>query len=511
MLVALASAGGCAYRPARFADRPPVHDVADDAPIAVPRRRVVHEPIWLADVYVRRPLMDALDAAVTPEAGDINALDEVPRSSWFDPDEATVTAQTYPGPPRPPLAVLGEAVDAGQGGFRVVDARGHRYEIRVDPADRPGLRTGAAVIASRLVRALGYRTPDVEIASLGIDDFLVDERARLSDGSLLDVEAILRTGPPPIEGRYRTSVTRWPLGIDLGPAPIGGSRDDDPNDRVPHRDRRTLRALRVIGAWLKLRAIGPRSIADAYLGPPGQGHVRHFLVGLDDALGAGDVVREGDPEPDTQASPLVSFLSLGFARSSRPPPTQTKMLAVGELSFDPEPERFAPPDPFEPMERLLPGDAYWAAKRISALSHEQILSAVRAAELDEEASAYLVEALERRRRTLVAHVYAKVSPLTAFRLEGEALTFEDRAIAEGFADPSTSTYEASFLGVDGREVSGRRRTSHGMHLALPASARSLDYLVIRLRVSRGALAAPRPVEVHIVRGGGEARIVGVRH
>lgn len=460
--------------------------------------------------------MDALDAAVVPEAGDVNALDEVPRSSWFEPDEAKRANASAPSRalPLPPLAVLAEPVDAGRDGFRVVDARGHRYELRVDPADRPGMRTGAAVIASRLVRSLGYRTPEVSIGSFGLEDFLLDERARLSDGSLLDIEALLRAGPPPVEGRFRMSATLWPPGIGVGPAPIASTRDDDPNDLVPHRDRRTLRALKVIGAWLELRRIGPHSIADVYMGPPGQGHLQHFLVGLDDALGAAEVVRANDPEPDVPASPLMSFLTLGFARSPKPQPTQTEMLAVGALSAELDPERFSPPDPFEPMDRLLPGDGYWAAKRISRISREDLASAVRAAHLDEQASAYLVETLEERRRTLISYWYGKVSPLEAFQVEGEDLVFEDRAIQGGVAETSRSVYEVRFLDDEGREIAAHQRLrprGRRTRLALPASARSVDYLVVRLIASRYDRPTPRAMEVHLVRRDASAVIVGIRH
>ena len=38
------------------------------------------------------------------------------------------------------------------------------------------------------------------------------------------------------------SATRWPIGVDVGITPPLDPRDDDPNDRVSHPDRRTLRA-----------------------------------------------------------------------------------------------------------------------------------------------------------------------------------------------------------------------------------------------------------------------------
>lgn len=515
----LAGCGG--YRPARFADKAAVTDVGDDAAIPLPRRRVVHEPIWLADVYLRRPLMDALEAERVPDAGDVNSLDEVPRSSWFQPPSVlnATTMARRPGsasPPKPPLTVLAEPPRAGRSGFSVVDARGQIYELRVDPADRPGMKTAAEAIASRLAWAFGYRTPEVFVTRVGLQDFVTDERSKRGDGTLVDFEALLRTGPPPVGNRYRVSATAWPAGIDVGPSPIATTRDDDPNDLVPHRDRRTLRALQVFGAFVKLRRIGPHSIADLYVGPHGQGHLEHYLVGLDAALGAADVVRPGDPEPEIPAlSPLVSLVTLGLARAPKRVPTQTEMPAVGEFSPDLSPSHFAPPDPYEPIERILPTDGYWAAKRLASISRRLIVAAVRAAELDDPvAGAYLVDTLDARRQALMAHWYAQVSPLEVAGTRGGDLLIADRAIIDGVAKVQGSAYTIRFFDEEGSEVGKAQRwQASGKRFRLPLSAelRKLPYLVVRIVARRDGKASPRAFEVHWMQTEGKGRVVGVRH
>jgi len=82
------------------------------------------------------------------------------------------------------------------------------------------MQTGAAAVASRLMHALGYRVAEAHITAT--------------------------------EDGRRVLATRWPGGIDLGPTPIRDTRPDDPNDRVPHLERRTLRAMKLVAAWLAL-------------------------------------------------------------------------------------------------------------------------------------------------------------------------------------------------------------------------------------------------------------------
>jgi len=523
VLLCIGTAVGCGgYRPARFADKPAVTEVGDDAPVPVPRRRRLHEPVWLADVYVRRPLVNALEAERIPEAGDVNALDEVPRSSWFDPPR-TVNAAAMrkrpgsPGPPRPPLLVLAGSPSAGRAGVRVLDSRGFVYELRVDPPDRPAMRTAAEAIASRLAYGIGFRTPEVFVTSLGPDDFQVGSEANRADGSTVDVAAFLASGPPAdAKGRYRVSATHWPVGLEIGPAPISGIRDDDPNDLVPHRDRRTLRSLKVVAAFLKLSRIGPHSIADVYVGPEGEGHVRHYLVGLDDALGASDIVRESDPRPEVAPlPPFESLVTLGLAPSPKRPPTQTEFPSIGDLPEDLDPARFEPPDPYEPMDRLLPSDGYWAAKRIATLSRTAIWAAIREARIDDAPTrARLAEILLARRRAILEHYYGQVSPLEVVSDARGDIVIGDKAILDGIADAKQTRYSLVFLDEEGREVAKRQRwkaSGKTFRLPLTDETRAVPYLVVRIVVIRDGKASPRAFEVHLVQEGGKPRVVGVRH
>ena len=54
------------------------------------------------------------------------------------------------------------------------------------------------------------------------------------------------------DGRYRATALKVPTDVVslVGPYQLFGTRNDDPNDTVPHEHRRDLRGLQVFAAWL---------------------------------------------------------------------------------------------------------------------------------------------------------------------------------------------------------------------------------------------------------------------
>lgn len=98
LALTLAGCATHATRPARFVDRPAVLDVSDEGPIPVPTRLDPLKEVTLSDAFVKRPMVEALETKRPPEAGDVNALNEVPRSSWLSHDPAEPGAVN----PRPP-------------------------------------------------------------------------------------------------------------------------------------------------------------------------------------------------------------------------------------------------------------------------------------------------------------------------------------------------------------------------------------------------------------------------
>jgi hypothetical protein len=482
----------------------------------VPRWRWVPEPVYLSEVYLHRPLRETLDLSPQPDAGDINSMDEVARSTWFSPRPLDVgTMARGPentGPPLPPFTVTSEPpMGIASGSFTILDSRGHKYEIGLDPPDRPEMRTAALAITSRLFWALGYTTPPVFIVRARAEDFW------RSEGATGQVAEVLKSGAPPLGNYYRLVALAWPPGVMLGYAPENGLRGDDPNDVVPHENRRTLRALKVFASWLALDGLGPAKTIDRYVGPPGEGHVAHYIVGLDDALGASNVVRAADPPPATGGgSPFTRLITLGLFPNPRPRPTQTDFPSVGEFPDDVDPAGYEPPLPYEPADRLLGADGYWAAKRMLTLSPTQIALAIAAGNIsDPRAQRAMQKAIESRRAKVAAYWMARATPVELLSIVKSQVLLRDEAVQARLAPANVTDYRVTFLTSDGDLVGeGFTLHPHGsvMVFALPANVTAgRDYLVVQVTARRNGRLLPRAFELHLSLTGEQATVLGVRH
>lgn len=518
--VLLALAACAAERPARFADVPAIDDVRDDAPIALPRR---HDPVKetaLTNAYVKRPVVEALDPTRAPEAGDVNALDDVPRSSWFSPGEAEAEeAADAAQPPEPPFRLIPGPAVTHEGALAVMDARGRRFEVWRDPPDRNEMSTGAAAAANHLLRAMGYLTPGVWALDIARADLLLR-----APGDQAAVDALVKSGPPVKGWKFRVGVVRWPIGTDLGPTPPSGSRLDDPNDRVPHEDRRTLRALKLIFGWLGMTQGDATVFRDAYLGAPGQGHLVHYVAGLGGAFGANDVVRPHPPRDDdgdlAGQNVWITLATLGLYQQ-RLRLTPERWPAIGEYRETFTPADFQTGPPIEPLDRLLPADAYWAAKRVASLRPAAIVKALDAGHYRDDSARALLQELIRDRQVLaVRWGFAQVTPCEVDRLvQGSeqmpraALVLRDEALSMGILDAPSTRYRIELMDENGKAVAptARIRMSEGALFPIRLPETAPHYLVVRVRASRSRRDAPGAMEVHLTHEGPKWRVVGVVH
>jgi hypothetical protein len=482
------------YRPARFADRAPVTVVFDNRPVMVPRRRVFVKELYHAQVYVRRELTKGLDPRRSPPALDVSSHDEVPTSSWFEQREAETALDDYlsDGPPEPPLSVEDEEPSSESEDVEVVvDARGKRYELLREVPERDGMRSGALVIASRLLHALGYRVAEAHVTFAH-------------------------------EGR-RMAALRWPIGEDLGPTPIGEVRDDDPNDHLPHLQRRSLRSLTMFTGWLGMKRLRPRVLRDVYVGLPGQGHVQHLVVAVDGALGVDDyldgVKRVHDPDRD-DSNFFLRVLGMGLA--PKPPAflPVTRWPSVGLLTPEVLSEHYGPAPPFQPRDSMLPGDYHWAARRLSRLPRIVVREAVAAAQLPPEESEWLTTMLERRRRAVMTLGFEASTPCEVVRIDAPRagrpgrLVIDDLAVQHRLVPVAASSYRVEYLTADGDDILDAivvHPRSWRFALPLPPTLWREPYLVLRILGSRRGSELPHPFEVHIKPADDRAKLLGVRH
>ncbi|HEX4352163.1 MAG TPA: hypothetical protein VHZ95_04600, partial [Polyangiales bacterium] len=235
----------------------------------------------MPDVYVSPLAWDAVDNtifrpisnffAVDPagESVDVNAFDEVPDSSWFQnrlgmhPMSRTELLQGACGeqtlhvddPDGSWLVDMGKQNGATPG-FRVRTPDGGKYLLKADVAKVAERGSAASVIGSRLYYAAGYNTPCETVIYIrpslltlkpGLTSTDNTGVTRTFDQKALDT---MLSRVPHRDGTVLLEASRWLPNPLLGPFEYEGTRSDDPNDVVPHEDRRELRAGKVIAAWL---------------------------------------------------------------------------------------------------------------------------------------------------------------------------------------------------------------------------------------------------------------------
>lgn len=443
---------------AAFAQAP--HFYPDDpiarAPKPLPARNItVEDPDEFYDFIwqtVRPP-----EPADKP-AGAVNTLGEVLESEWYTYRHSRVRMtpeelKRGPGnsrPPVPPFVVVGAKTDGITPGFRMTDSKGNLFFVKPDPRSALELATSAEVVGSRFFYALGYNTVENYILHLKPGDLSISPKATVAgiNGKPRpmrnsDIERIKLRMARDKDGALRVVASLAAPGKVVGPFLYEYTRSDDPNDVVPHQDRRDLRALRVFCAWLNHTDAKAQNSLDVIVEDNGVPYVKHFLIDFGSILGSDSDMRKDArfgheyivPLPYTKVPKKMA--QFGFA----PEPWETarypKDKAVGRIEskiFDPETWRSNYPNPA--FNRMRPDDAYWAAKQVMAFTDADIRTLVESGEyLKSETVDYLTRVLIERRDKIGRTYFNKVLAIDNFRLEGEALRFDDLAVKHGFAAP----------------------------------------------------------------------------
>jgi hypothetical protein len=477
-----------------FADRPVAWNEYDDADVpAAPAPN--HLQTLTTALTIRDSMANEADRILSLEgplpAEDVNAADEVPCSTWFcarNHLRPMSAEEIGTGPsvvaPRLPLTILKGKDLGAASGYQVKDAAGRKYMLKFDVAGHLGMANAGEMIGNRIFHAAGYNVP----GALSIDLDAADLKAAPTATYLLyrvqkrpltnaQVRATLSKVAHLPDGRMRAVVVPWIGGNILGGFDMLGVRSDDPNDRIPHQHRRSVRASWLLFAWLSI--LDPSSIntIDTYVEEGGRHFVRHYFFDFGCAFGSATSYAQGlqeDGEYVVEVGRTIGALfSLGLYRR----PFQDERAEWQRLTTEHPALGYFPAESFDPDNfrtnkkvpshmRLTDRDAYWGAKLVTAFSDEQIATVVAAARLPEADAGYIDRGLRVRRdiigRRYLRAVAAVEGPTMA--PDGTRVCFEDLAIARGYAQPAEVRYE-----VDADDGFGNRVATYEQEATGPAA------------------------------------------
>jgi hypothetical protein len=530
-----------------FADRPVAWQEHDDADVPQPPAPNDLQE-WKMTLLLRDSLAGEADRILAIEgvrpAEDVNAADEVPCSTWFcarnhlvPMTPAEVAAGPPASPPRLPLRIVKGKDQGATTGFQVVDAAGAKFMLKVDPAGHLGMSTGAEVVGGRFFHAAGYNVPGGFVLDLRPGELAVAEGAtfqlyRVQRRPLTTerVAAMLADVARTPDGKLRAVLVPWIPGKVLGGFDMLGRRADDPNDRIPHERRRSLRASWVLMAWLSV--LDPSSIntIDSYVEQDGRRFIRHYIFDFGAALGSSTVAVKGPYQTGEHVLEVGRTLGAFFALGLYRRPFQLDRGEWQELVDRYPSAGWFPAESFDPDEfrsnRKVPShvrrterDMYWGAKLVTAFTDAQIAAVVAAARFPEPDASYLTRALAVR-RDAIGRRYLRATAAVegpVMTVDGTGVCFRDIAIERGYARAADVRYQAEVSDGAGNRLRSEQLQARGATTCVPIAyqAGGTGYRVVELTTSffvAGAAVPPvrsRAARIHLRWRAGESRFVVV--
>jgi hypothetical protein len=508
--------------------------------------------VWDAvDNSIFRPLARVFAVDPADEAENVNAFDEVPDSAWFQnrmgqdkPSRGALLrgACSLDEVLDPQTAAPGTwLIDKGKSngasaGFRI-KAGGKKYMLKTDTKQQPERPSAASVIGAAIYHAVGFNTSCEQIVYFDPTLLTLSPGLTVTDNSNVTrpfdraaLEAVLeqasRRG-----GRVRMQASAWLPGHLIGPFRYEGTRSDDPNDVIPHEDRRDLRGGRLVAAWLNHFDAREQNTMDSWIAADPRipdsspGFVRHYYLDTSDSFGS-EWADDGISRR-LGRSYLLDFEDIGadfvaFGARTRPWEDARRTPGMEQFGyyhyrdFDPEAWKNEYPNPA--FSRATEHDQAWMARILSRFDRADIDALVTLGDFTRrDHAAFLAEVLEQRLRRILERYLLRLSPLADARLErGHDLALTDLAARRGVRSSRRYAYRARIDDeAGGRDVpvrvgargEVRVRLSHRVFpRALPAADPS-RYLVVTL--DNGA--AEFPLRAHLYDLGAERgfRLVGL--
>ena len=442
--------------PRPFSTKPVLWDDDDRRPFS-PQPEQSYVPLYWdgVDHIFFRPFARMWLLETGHPARNVNALDEVPDSSWFTNrlGRGPMTVEeigrgpcTGPSPGEDqPWKVVGVKIDGANPGFRIKTRSGKVHVLKFDSLQQWGRASSGDVVGSRLYYAAGFHVPCNRIVHIRTEQLeLPTEEIKDPGGKTLTRDRILELMghlPREEDGTVRALASEFLPGKPLGPWEYSGTRGDDPNDVVNHEDRRELRGSRILGAWINHHdARSQNTLAMWVEHGRSLGHVEHYIIDWGDTLGGlldWDSVsrRVGFTYYIDWGAMGADFITFGAIER---PWERAHFGPAGPIwgyfddrEFVPEDWHVGYPNPaFSAMEEA---DGAWMARILSHLDDAALSAVVEEAQLFSPVVQDELERILRGRRDRILRRYLlRLSSLERPQVkEGRRLCVEDRAEAAG--------------------------------------------------------------------------------
>jgi hypothetical protein len=496
----------CATHEARFALKAPLWRDSDLRSVNVPCRQAPSkkDPQHIScapEEYVSPIIWDGADNlffrllsgvfAVDPggEAVNVNSLDEVPDSAWFTNrlGMRSMTLDEFRLAACDPSLLLDPESDAdgtwiidkGKGngssqGFRVNIRGKGKYLFKSDAGGQPERPSAASVIGAAAYHAVGFYTSCEQIVYFRPSLLKLTPGLRFQgnfneeqdfDQGVLDK---VLADTPKRGSLVRMQASAWLPGQLIGPFRYEGTRHDDPNDAIPHDDRRELRGGRLLAAWLDHFDAREQNsmdtwVADATANPESSpGRVIHYYLDTSDCIGSEwewDAIsrRLGHSYVLDWGDIGLDFVTLGIPtrpwdRAQHVPGRET-FGYYNVTNF--EPDSWKNEYPNAAFSRMTEHDGAWMARILARFTPEMVSALAKMGDFtDPSNTEYLAGVLQGRLEKILDRYLTRLSPMADVHLEGpDRLCGVDLGALRKVAGFGGVHYEARWSGGGGLSVS----------------------------------------------------------
>ncbi len=514
----------------RFQTAAPVWRVDDKVPQEKqPSERGFWRNLYKVDGAFARRTTRALELRGDKPALDINALGEVPDSTWFTNrigmremslDELKRGPNLSPSPfDHRPWTITGAKVGGKSLGFTFQDGLKRKFLLKFDTLALPEAETAAHVIGHRLIWAMGYNVPEDRVGYIRREDLVIGDKARKKGFDEAHLETALKTVNRGEDGTIRVLASMFVPGKPIGPYSREGVRDDDVNDLIPHERRRSLRGQYPIFAWLDHTDVKEDNTLDTFE----DGFVHHYLIDFGKAFGVMGTFEE-DPSNGHRflldiPSAMKDLVMFGFRRHPWEGIAQPKIRGIGLFGTEHyDPGTWSSQLPYWPLLDADRFDAFWGAKILMRFQPHELAAIVDEAQLsDPAAKRYMIDTLLARQRATGRYWFDRVAPLDTFSVEAAGaagrVCFTDLMLSY-LLRTSPTTYSIDTYDRGGSRIGDAQTLNAGARgvtcANVPLASAADSYTILRVRVQREQRELP-PVVVHVARTpSGRLEVIGLR-